>query len=566
MHRLIVALLAAVDAAIAVAVGIAATLAPLTLLWVFGFGDAADWGALWPASAVDLAVRQPRAARRDDPAADYLAVAGIDPDAASFILSLAPLAFAAFTAIFAARSGARASQADAWITGVVDGLASCSPRSATLVALTSRERRRRRSSCGRRSCSPRSCSPFPRWSRRSSPSGREAGSGAIARLRDRVEAAPHGWGAVPGLIARGAAVVVAGLVGLGALLTAVALVLRGGEIVALYQAGDLDALGAIVRHPRPARLPADARRVGPRLRRGPGFALGEGTVGLARGHAGRRRARHPAPRDRPRLDDAVAAAARAAADRPRRVRGVDRPLAAAAPGAPPSVEVPAAVDLARFGDGSSPPRPVADGGARRAPRHVGGATAAPAGAVRSFDREPAPGGADRRPPRRRARDRRARRRCGRAPRLRRLRLARARPARRRPRARPGRARRRARGAARRRDPAARAPRAPAESARPRTRRRVRCGTGGIASIADGPAAEDAGRMRRSEPRGPVAVRPTSVGPTDGDAGRERRTDADPRVPPRRTRRTEPIDLPGCRRPASGTAPSDAARREATVRR
>ena len=48
MHRLIVALLAAVDAAIAVAVGLAATLAPLTLLWVFGFGGGADWGALWP--------------------------------------------------------------------------------------------------------------------------------------------------------------------------------------------------------------------------------------------------------------------------------------------------------------------------------------------------------------------------------------------------------------------------------------------------------------------------------------------------------------------------------------
>ena len=51
MHRLIVALLAAVDAAIAVAVGLAATLAPLTLLWVFGLGDAADWGALWPTRA-----------------------------------------------------------------------------------------------------------------------------------------------------------------------------------------------------------------------------------------------------------------------------------------------------------------------------------------------------------------------------------------------------------------------------------------------------------------------------------------------------------------------------------
>src|SRR6478609_11014878 len=117
MHRLIVVILSAVDAAIAAAVGIAATLAPLTLLWVLGMGGTADWGLLWPTSAtvwqfgnlVPVHVTLP---------GDYLAVAGIDPDAASFVLSLAPLAFATFTAVFAARSGARASHADAWVTGV----------------------------------------------------------------------------------------------------------------------------------------------------------------------------------------------------------------------------------------------------------------------------------------------------------------------------------------------------------------------------------------------------------------------------------------------------------------
>ena len=110
MHRLIVALLAAVDAAIAVAVGLAATLAPLTLLWVFGFGGEADWGVLWPSAVsvwqlgnlVPLHIALPP---------DYLAATGISADAASFVLSLAPLAFAGFTAIFAARSGARASHA-----------------------------------------------------------------------------------------------------------------------------------------------------------------------------------------------------------------------------------------------------------------------------------------------------------------------------------------------------------------------------------------------------------------------------------------------------------------------
>ena len=55
MHRLIVVILSAVDAAIAAAVGIAATLAPLTLLWVLGMGGTADWGLLWPTSATDSA-------------------------------------------------------------------------------------------------------------------------------------------------------------------------------------------------------------------------------------------------------------------------------------------------------------------------------------------------------------------------------------------------------------------------------------------------------------------------------------------------------------------------------
>jgi UDP-N-acetylglucosamine--N-acetylmuramyl-(pentapeptide) pyrophosphoryl-undecaprenol N-acetylglucosamine transferase len=65
MNRLLVAVLAAFDAVIAVAVGLAAALAPLTLLWVFAFDGGADWGSLWPAAArvwqaghlVPLAVR-----------------------------------------------------------------------------------------------------------------------------------------------------------------------------------------------------------------------------------------------------------------------------------------------------------------------------------------------------------------------------------------------------------------------------------------------------------------------------------------------------------------------------
>src|SRR6218665_3537532 len=122
MNRLLVALLAAVDALIAAAVGVAVVLAPLTVFWVFGLGGAADWAALWPASVrvwqfgqlVPLHIALPP---------EYLTATGISTDAATFVLSLAPLAFAAFTAVFAARSGARAARAGAWIVGVLTGSA-----------------------------------------------------------------------------------------------------------------------------------------------------------------------------------------------------------------------------------------------------------------------------------------------------------------------------------------------------------------------------------------------------------------------------------------------------------
>jgi Family of unknown function (DUF6350) len=275
MHRLIVVILSAVDAAIAAAVGIAATLAPLTLLWVLALGGSADWAALWPASGtiwqfgnlVPLQVTLP---------GDYLAVAGIDPAAASFVLSLAPLAFAGFTAIFAARSGVRASQADAWVSGVITGSLVFAALAA-LIALTS--------------ANP--LAEVERWQAILLPAlvfalpllggaivteWREAGSGVIARVRDRIEAAPHGWGEVPGLVVRGTAVVLAGLIGLGALTFAVSLVLRGGEVIALFEAANVDLLGAtVVTLGQLAYLPTLAIW-GMAFVAGPGFAVGVDTA------------------------------------------------------------------------------------------------------------------------------------------------------------------------------------------------------------------------------------------------------------------------------------------------
>ena len=275
MHRLTVALLSAVDAAIAVAVGVAVTLAPLTLLFVFTFGTGADWSALWPAAVtawqfgnlVPLLVTLP---------AEYVAATGIDPAAASFSLSLAPLAFAAFTMIFAARSGVRASRAEGWATGVVSGTLVFGVLAA-LAGFTSQNL----------------VADAELWQAILVPTlvfglfslagavvteWREAGAGPVARVRDRVEAAPDGWGDAPGLIARGTAVVVVGLIGLGAVVTALAVLLRGGEVVALFQAGNVDALGAVVvTLAQLAYLPTLAVW-GMAFAAGPGFAVGDGTA------------------------------------------------------------------------------------------------------------------------------------------------------------------------------------------------------------------------------------------------------------------------------------------------
>lgn len=275
MHRLIVALLSAVDAAIAVAVGVAATLAPLTLLWVFGFGGGADWGVLWPTGVsvwqfgnlVPLQVTLPP---------EYLAATGIDGDAASFVLSLAPLAFATFTAVFAARSGARASHADAWVTGVATSTIVFAALAAAVAYTGVNDVASVK--LWQAIVLPTVVFAVPAVGAAVVTEWREAGSGVIARMRDAIEAHPHGWGRAPALVARGTAVVVTGLVGAGALLLAVALFVRSGQIVALFQAAGVDPAGsAVITLGQLAYLPTLVVW-GLSFIAGPGFAVGTGTA------------------------------------------------------------------------------------------------------------------------------------------------------------------------------------------------------------------------------------------------------------------------------------------------
>lgn len=242
MHRLLVALLAALDAVLAAAVGIAVVLAPLALLWVVGLGGA-DWSALWPATAavwhlghlVPVTVTLPDA---------YLAATGIDPGLATFTLSLAPLAFAAFTGLFAARSGVRAAESGAAVTGWLSGSVVFAGVAA-LIALTS--------SAPLLAVETWQAILFPSlvfavpalvgalvgaW--------RVGDDGPIDRVRGWRDRMPSAWAAVPTLALRGVAITTLGLLAVGGVVVAVGLLLGGTRIIALFQASNVDAIGATV--------------------------------------------------------------------------------------------------------------------------------------------------------------------------------------------------------------------------------------------------------------------------------------------------------------------------------
>ncbi|WP_029146058.1 DUF6350 family protein [Microbacterium luticocti] len=273
MHRVLVAVLAAFDAALAAAVGLVVVLAPLTVLWVAAMGQA-DWPALWPATGAvwQLGHLAGQTVHLPD---EYRAVAGIPEQAATFVVSLAPLALTALTALFGARSGSRAARAGLGGVGVAAGAATFAAIAA-VVAVTAR--------------SPFVSTPF--WQAIIAPTlvfvvpavlaavavqWRER-SGTAARLRERMLDLPGLWPEAPALVVRGAVIALVALTGAGALALLVALIARGDEIVALYQAGNLDAVGVVVVSlAQLAYLPTLVVWALAFVA-GPGFAVGTGTA------------------------------------------------------------------------------------------------------------------------------------------------------------------------------------------------------------------------------------------------------------------------------------------------
>lgn len=274
MQRLLVALLAAFDAAIAAAVGLAALLAPLTVLWTLAFGVTADWGALWPLTGtlwefghgVPLDVTIPDA---------MIVALGIPAEAASFAVSITPLAFLLFTLLFAARSGTRAAAAGTWLLGSLSG-AVVFALISTGVALSARLDTAQTplilaillpsavylvgAICG---------GVRVAWE--------DGDGGLLDRIHDAVDARED-WAPVPAAIVRGTAFAIVSVTGAAALVFAVMVALRGGEVVALFQAAGVDALGlTVMTLGQLAYLPTLIVWVASWLA-GPGFAVGVGTA------------------------------------------------------------------------------------------------------------------------------------------------------------------------------------------------------------------------------------------------------------------------------------------------
>lgn len=270
MNRALVALLSAFDSVIQAAVGIAVIGATLTLLWAFS-PDAA-WGALWPAITViwQLSAFVPVEIVLPEALAASLGVT----DSPSFIVSLAPLALTVFTVVFGIRSGARAARSGAWITGVIAG-------TLTALVLTAAIAIFGRNDVAVTALPLAIALPTLLY-------GASVLVGAVVtawreddpilgELRDRVDA----WNPTvePVAIAaiHGAVFAALAIVGVAALTTAVAVFVRGGEIVALFQAGNADLVGAIVLMVgQLAYLPTLIAWALAWVA-GPGFAVGDGT-------------------------------------------------------------------------------------------------------------------------------------------------------------------------------------------------------------------------------------------------------------------------------------------------
>ncbi|MBF4571362.1 hypothetical protein ITJ64_02420 [Herbiconiux sp. VKM Ac-1786] len=280
MNRPATALLAALDAVIAVAIGVGIPLIPLTILWAAQFGLAVDWLAFWRASGdlwllgngVDLLLTI-------DPAlALRLGVAGAE---LPFEIGIAPLGLAVVTVLLGLRSGRRLGQTPYPLTGATVGVVSVAAL-ALLVSLSARD------AAALPSVPQSILFPAGVWAiglalgyataqRRVASLELAQGSAprqALARLVDRVDAGDR---ALAALALRAGTIAAAGVVGFAALAMAVVLVVNFSSIVGLYESLQAGILGGVTLTLGQLALLPNIVLWTAAWFVGPGFALGTGS-------------------------------------------------------------------------------------------------------------------------------------------------------------------------------------------------------------------------------------------------------------------------------------------------
>ena len=246
MNRTTLALLAALEALITVAIGIGVTLVPLSVLWATDYGFSVDWLVFWRAAVdiwllgngVDLTVALPGA---------IVAAIGIPEAAAPFVVSIAPLAVAGFTVIMGARTGARAATTRLWPTAVAAAL-------VTFVALTGALALTATDPAVRPSLWQSFLVPGAVYALglaigtlrvlwRTDAAGQFNDRSLVARITDRFDDTTL---AIMGASLRGGLAVVLGLIAVAATLLAILILGNFGVITSLYQSSQLGVSGGIM--------------------------------------------------------------------------------------------------------------------------------------------------------------------------------------------------------------------------------------------------------------------------------------------------------------------------------
>lgn len=259
MRRPLIALLAAVDAVVITLATLAALFAPLTVAWVMS----GRWFSLWPTTSslwafgfgapLDVAI-----------ATDALPHLGIDRDAATFVVSLAPIVLAIAVTWFAYGSGARSARAGSARVGATAGIAVFALLVAAIVVPVHND--------------VLSAQQF--WGVAIPIASYVVGAvtgGLVETWRARrswvADLAPK-QRTIIGASAVGVVAASAGLVGVGAVAIAVRFVLGGSQAAAIYQGLHVDVAGATaVTFAQATYLPTAIVWAVSWLA-GPGFAMG----------------------------------------------------------------------------------------------------------------------------------------------------------------------------------------------------------------------------------------------------------------------------------------------------